>query len=88
MPNSTSVKLILPAIEANIPTSAMTPTGTPSRKIVRVRALLLENDWAAAEILMAQMKQLGCEIERASDGRTALDMFATRPPFDVVVTEF
>jgi len=51
------------------------------------RLLLVEDDQSLREMLTEYLTEEGFEVVAASDGRAALEAFASQGPFDVVLTD-
>ena len=53
-----------------------------------MRALIVDDSRFVREHLRGLLAERGIECEQAADGRSALDLLCTRPPFDVVLVDW
>jgi two-component system, OmpR family, response regulator len=52
-----------------------------------VHVLLIEDDTEAARFLVKGLRESGCTVEHAADGRAGLELATGESPFDVVITD-
>jgi CheY-like chemotaxis protein len=85
----TTVSLLLPAREDEEADSLVAPSTPDSQtpSIDGARLLLVEDNDDLAEVTVALLGRLGCEVRRTADPQDALRLIADEPAFDVVLSD-
>ena len=83
----TTVSLLLPAFDEAPSVVAPTTPCIQTPLIDGARLLLVEDNDDLAEVTVALLGRLGCEVRRVADPQGALRLIADEPAFDVVLSD-
>lgn len=85
--SGTTVSLFLPSGEDVVASESPLDPGEGNSDIAGLKVLVVENDHAVRTPISARLRQLGCQVHEAGDGREAVAKLAESPAWDLLLSD-
>lgn len=85
--SGTTVSLFLPSGEDVVAPESPLDPGEGNSDIAGLKVLVVENDHAVRTSISARLRQLGCQVHEAGDGREAVAKLAESPAWDLLLSD-